>query len=456
MNQPLERLFQIRERGSTVGTEILAGITTFLTMCYIIFVQPAMLEAAGMDYGAVFAATCLASAFGSILMGLLANYPIALAPAMGHNVFFTFTVCLVMGIPWQQALGAIFISGALFIILSTVGFRARIMEVVPECLRHAIAVGIGLLIAYVGFVYAGVIRDDPAVFVRRGFLNEVPTATALVAVLVIGVLLHFRFRAAILAGMLLVAVIGLERGFVSYHGIARTPPSILPTLGKLDVLGALRMNFLTIIFVFFLLDLFDTVGTLIGVGERGGFLDAGGRLPQARRALFSDAAATVSGALLGTSTVTSYVESSAGIAAGGKTGFASVVTGGLFLLALLFFPLAEMFGGAYAVTRTVLVDGAAQSVTVLYRPCIAPALIVVGCLMMGSVRRIRWDDYTEALPAFLCILVMPAMVNITEGIAFGFIAYAALKVGSGRAREAHWMVYVFAALFIARYIWLTD
>lgn len=455
MRDWLNRFFRIEASGSTLGTEVLAGITTFLTMCYIIFVQPAMLQETGMDPGAVFVATCVASAFATIMMGLLARYPIALAPAMGHNVFFTYTVCLAMGIPWQTALGANFISGTLFIVLSTVGFRARIMEVVPECLRHGIAVGIGLLIAYVGFVYAGVVQDDPAVFVRRGFLNEGPTAAALVGVLLIGILLHFRVRFAIVAGMAFVALIGLGGGFVRYHGIAQPPPSVAPTLGQLDIGGAFRLNVATIVFVFLILDLFDTVGTLIGVGERAGFLDQQGRLPRARGALFTDAVATTAGTVLGTSTVTSYIESGAGIAVGGRTGFASIVTGLLFLLALFFFPLAEMIGGGYAVTRAVVVGGIPQSVEVVYRPCVAPALIVVGCLMMGSVRRIKWEDYTEALPAFLCILVMPAMVNITEGIAFGFIAYAVLKLASGRARDSHWMVYVFAALFVARYIWLT-
>jgi AGZA family xanthine/uracil permease-like MFS transporter len=450
----LDRYFRIRESGSTPGTEAVAGLTTFLTMCYILFVQPAILSDAGMDPGAVFSATCLACAFASIMMGIFARYPIALAPGMGHNVFFTYTVCLAMGIPWQTALGAIFISGTLFIVLSTVGFREKIMQVVPECLRHAIAVGIGLLIAFVGLMYAGVIQDDPVVYVKRGFLDELPTQAALVGVLIAGALLYFRFRAAILAGMVFVAAVGILQGFVKFQGIIMAPPSLLPTLGKLDIPGALSMNLLTIIFVFFILDLFDTVGTLIGVGEKAGLLDECGRLPRARRALLTDAVGTAGGAVLGTSTVTSYVESSAGIAAGGRTGLTAVVTGLLFLAALVFAPLAEMFGGAYAVERTVFVAGEPSVVTVFYRPCIAPALIVIGGVMMTSVRRIRWDDITEALPAFLCILIMPAMVNITEGIAFGFIAYAALKLFTGRGKEVHWLVYVFAVLFVARYLGL--
>jgi AGZA family xanthine/uracil permease-like MFS transporter len=456
MGDFLDRFFRIRESGSTISTEVVAGLTTFLTMCYIIFVQPAMLKDAGMDPGAVFVATCLSCALASIMMGVFARYPIALAPAMGHNVFFTYTVCLALGIPWQTALGAVFISGFLFIVLSTVGFRERIMEVVPESLRHAIAVGIGLLIAYVGLVYAGVIHDDPVVFVQRGFISELPTATVLVAVLLIGALLYFRIRGAILAGMCLVAVVGRFKGFVDFHGWASAPPSIAPTLGQLDIRGALGLNLFTIIFVFFLLDLFDTIGTLIGVGEKAGFLDERGRLPRARRALLTDAVATAGGAILGTSTVTSYIESSAGIAVGGRTGLTSVVTGLIFLLALFFAPLAEMFGGAYTATRTIMVSGTPHEVLMSYHPCIAPALIVVGCLMMGSVRKIKWDDYTEALPAFLCILVMPTMVNITEGIAFGFIAYAVLKLASGRGKEAHWLVYLFAVLFVVRYIWLTQ
>jgi AGZA family xanthine/uracil permease-like MFS transporter len=400
----IDRLFQLTAHNTTVRTEIVAGITTFLAMAYIIFVQPAVLSAAGMDFGAVMVATCLASALATLLMGLLANYPIAVAPAMGHNFYFAFTVCVSMQVPWQIALGAVAIAGLIFILTATVGLRERLIVVIPTSLKHAMAVGIGLL--------------------------------------VVGILLARGIPGALLIGMLASTVAGLATGLVRYQGVIGAPPSISPTLLQLNLTGALSGAMVPVILIFFFLALFDSVGTLVGVASHAGLL-RGGTLPRARQALLADAVGTVTGAALGTSTVTAYIESSTGVAAGGRTGLANVVTATLFLLSLFFHPLVKMIGGGYAAGGNL----------VLY-PVVAPALILVGTLMIGSVREIAWDDLTEAIPAFLTMILMPLTVSITEGIAWGFIAYAVLKLATGRSREAHPLVYLFAGLFIARYVWL--
>jgi AGZA family xanthine/uracil permease-like MFS transporter len=413
----LDRTFRLSENGTSARREVLGGATTFMTMSYIIFVQPAVLGMTGMDRGAVMVATCLASALATLLTGLLARYPIAQAPAMGHNIFFAVVVCGTMGYTWQVALGANFLSGLLFLALALGGVWGKVVAAVPDALKYGIAVGIGLLIALVGLQYAGIVVDNPGVLVGLGDLSRPPVLLALFGLALTAVLLVVRFPGAILAGILATAVAGLPLGIVTFRGVVAPVPSLAPTFLKLDIPG----------------------GTLIGVGSAGGFLKDG-RLPRADKAMLADAAGTVGGVLLGTSTVSSYVESVTGIAQGARTGLANVVTSVLFLGALFFSPLAEMISGEVPVNGQVL------------RPVIAPALIIVGSMMMKCVKEIRWDDLTEAVPAFLSIVIMPLTLSITEGIAFGFIAYVLLKVASGRAREVHGLVYGIAALLVLRYV----
>ena len=440
----IERIFGLRKAQTNLKREISGGLTTFMTMAYIIFVQPAVLSAAGMDLGAVMVATCLSSAFATFVMAFLANYPIALAPAMGHNFFFAYTVVLTLQYSWQQALGAIFISGVLFIALSFVGLRERLINAVPVALKNGIAAGIGLLIAVVGLEWAGIVVDTPGTLIGMGKLSSPPALLSLLGLTVMAVLLAMGARIAILAGILVTLIVGLLTGMVSYEGIVGPVPSIKPTLFKLDIAGALQTGMLSIIFVFFFLDLFDTVGTLIGVSQESGLLKPDGSLPRARQALLSDAIGTVSGALLGTSTVTSYIESATGVSAGARTGLANVVTGLMFLLAIFFAPLVKMIGGGIKFGEG----------PVLY-PVVAPALIIVGCFMLKNISQIKWDDFSEAIPAFLTIILMPLTFSITEGIAFGFISYTLLKAVQGKIREVPLLVSGFAVLFLIRYIFLT-
>jgi AGZA family xanthine/uracil permease-like MFS transporter len=438
----LDRWFRLEAQGTSVRTEVLAGATTFLAVAYIVFVQPAVLAAAGMDFGAVMAATCLASALATILMAVLANYPIAVAPAMGHNFFFAYTVVLGMGVPWQTALGAVAIAGLIFIATAGIGLRERLITALPPFLQHAIAAGIGLLIAMIGLQWSGLVVAAPGTMVTLGKLDAPATLLALFGLAVTAVLFAMRFRGAILGGMLLTTVAGLAFGIVRYQGLVSAPPSIAPTLMQLDILGALTPAMAPVILIFFFLALFDSVGTLVAVAGQAGLM-RDGRLPRAREALLADAVGTVAGATLGTSTVTAYIESATGVAAGGRTGLASLVTAAFLLLSLLFSPLVRMIGGGYQVAQGV----------VLY-PVVAPALILVGTLMMREVRHIDWDDPVEAVPAFLTMVIMPLAVSITEGIAFGLVAAVLLKAAAGRGRELHWLIYVFAVLFVLRYAFL--
>jgi len=435
----LDRLFNLTAAGTTIRTEVLAGVTTFLTMSYIIFVQPAVLQQAGMDHGAVLTATCLASAAATLLMAFLANYPIGVAPAMGHNFFFAFTVVAARGTPWPVALGAVAIAGIVFILTAGIGLRERVIIAVPDSLKHAIGAGIGLLIALIGLEWSGVVVDSPGTLVTLGPLTSPPVALALGTLALMAVLTARRVTGALLIGMLVSTGAALALHLTVFGGVVAMPPSIAPTFLKLDIRGALSPGLIDVVFVFFFLALFDSVGTLIGIANRIGLV-RNGTFPRARPALLADAIGTVVGAGLGTSTVTAYVESSTGVAAGGRTGLASVVTALLFLLALFFHPLVRMIGGGYA----------AGGGPVLY-PSVAPALVLVGALMADSVRQIRWDDHTEAIPAFLTMITMPLAVSITDGIAFGFIAYALLKLATGRGGEVHWLVYLFALVFLLRY-----
>ena len=440
----LEKLFHLQEAGTTLKREVVAGCATFATLSYIIFVQPAVLSEAGMDSGAVMAATCITSAFAMLLMAFLANYPIALAPGMGHNVFFAFTVCGALQVPWQTALGAVFIAGVFFVLFAFVGLREKIMSILPDSLRNAIPAGIGLFIALVGLEWSGLIVQDKATYVTLGDLKSAPVLLSLFGIGVMAVLFALNIRGAILIGILASAVVALITGMATFQGVVSAPPSMAPTFFKLQIPNIfLQPELISIIVIFIFLDLFDTVGTLVGVTQQAGLM-VDGKLPKARQALLSDAVATSSGALLGTSTVTSYIESASGISAGGRTGLTNVVTAALMLLALFFHPLIKMVGAGYNIGDN----------TYLY-PVIAPALIIIGSLMLKNVVHIDWEDFTESLPAFLMLLMMPLTFSITEGFAFGFISYAFLKLITGKGKQVHWLIYLFAVLFVIRYVWLT-
>lgn len=551
----VEKLFKLKEHKTNVRTEIIAGITTFLTMSYIIFVQPAILSnpyGANMDFGAVMVATCLAAALATFVMAFLANYPIALAPGMGQNVYFSFIVCGIMGFAWPQALGAVFIAGAAFLILSIFRVREKVIEAIPHGLKLAISGGIGLLIAMVGLQYAGLIVDDPSVLVRLGSPTTPWALLSIFGLVTIGVLMARKVKGAMLIGMVVTAILGLfmygyvthpenidgymagleaqgmqvektrdlvvdefDQGqllyafnvtdssgevteyawgwrtpdgmpadvggpawarlsewefvpltvaaeeihddvmhdtLVQFQGVVDKPPSIAPTFLKLDI-GCFFSKcaefwlLWEVVFIFFFMDLFDTIGTLLGVGHAAGFLRKDGTLPKAGPALISDAVGTVAGAALGTSTVTSYIESSTGVSEGGRTGLANIVTGILFILAIFFKPLAHMVGGGYDI------DPDPAGFTVRY-PVIAAPLIIVGSLMMKGVKAVEWDDPALAISAFITIIIMPLTFSIATGISFGFIAYVLIKLLSGKAHEVHWILYLLAVIFILRYAFI--
>jgi len=420
-------------------------------MAYIIFVQPAVLGAAGMDRGAVFTSTCIVTAFATVVMALLANYPVAVAPAMGHNFFFTYTVVLAMGVRWQAALGAVLISGLVFVATSSFGLREQIVAAVPDSLKSSIAAGIGLLITLIGMEWAGLVRLNADTLVALGDLSSRPALVALIGLVATVVLIALRINGAILIGILIAGVAGVLLGIVKHPGqVVSLPPSVLPTAFKLDVMEALRKNLFAVIFIFFFLDLFDTVGSLIGIAKHAGLMREG-KLPRAGRALLADAIGTVGSALMGNTTMVSYVESAAGVAAGGRTGITGLVVAGLFIVALFFSPVVQAISGGYQMSETILVQGHQVARTYVLYPITSPALIVVGSLMIRSIRDIDWEDFTESLPAFLTLVIMPLTLSITDGIAFGFISYALLKLVTGRGRQVHWLIYLFAVLFILRY-----
>jgi AGZA family xanthine/uracil permease-like MFS transporter len=394
-----------------------------------------------MDSGAVMTATCLATALATALMALLANYPIAIAPGMGHNFFFAYSVVIAMKVPWQVALGGVAVAGTLFILTAGIGLRERLITAIPSTLKHAIAGGIGLLIATIGLQWAGIIVASPGTLVTLGNLHDRASLLAIAALATTAILMARGVPGAFLWGILLATAAALPLGLTRFEGIVGVPPSLSPTFLQLDPLAALSPKMLTVVFVFFFLALFDSVGTLVGVASQAGLM-RDGTLPRAREALLADAIGTVTGAALGTSTVTAYIESGAGVAAGGRTGLTSLVTAVLFLCSLFLYPLVKTIGGGFA-----------HGATTLY-PTIAAPLILVGTMMLGGLRQIPWDDATEAIPAFLTLVMMPLAVSITDGVAFGLISYAALKLATGRGREAHALVYVFAVLLTARYIFL--
>ena len=425
----LERQFKLRDHGTNVRTEMLAGLTTFLTMAYIIFVNPAILADSGMDFDSVFVATCIAAAVGSLIMGLYANYPIALAPGMGLNAYFTYGVVLGMGHSWQVALGAVFISGVLFIILSILPVREAIINAIPKSLKMAISAGIGLFLAIIALNNAGIIADHPATLVTIGDLTQWPAILAGLGFVLAGALTALRVPGALVLSILGVSALGIIFGVSEFQGIAALPPDPSPTFLQLDIAGALEVGLITIVFAFLFVDLFDTAGTLVGVSARAGFLDNEGRLPRLRQALIADSTATTVGAVVGTSTTTCYIESASGVNAGGRTGLTAVTVAVLFLLAMFLAPLAGSIP-AYAT---------------------APALLFVACLMARGFTEVDWDDVTEYAPALVTAVSMPLTYSIAHGIAFGFITYAAIKILSGRWSDAKPTVVALAVLFCIKF-----
>ncbi|QIA64001.1 NCS2 family permease [Vibrio astriarenae] len=426
----LERLFKLSENGTNVRTEIIAGITTFLTMAYIIFVNPAILADAGMDRGAVFVATCLAAAIGCFIMGFVANYPIAQAPGMGLNAFFTYAVVLGMGYTWQVALAAVFVSGILFILLSVFKVREWIINSIPLALRTGISAGIGLFLAFIALKNAGIVVDNPATLVQLGDITSLQAVLAAFGFFLTIALVHHGYKGAVMMAILAVTALGLIFGDVQWGGIMSTPPSLAPTFMQLDFSAVFEVGMISVVFAFLFVDLFDTAGTLVGVSQKANLMDKDGKIPRLNRALLADSTATSVGAMLGTSNTTSYIESAAGVAAGGRTGLTAVVVGVLFLLALFFSPLAGMIP-AYAT---------------------AGALFYVAILMMSGLVSIDWRDLTEAAPVVVTCLLMPLTFSIAEGITLGFISYAAIKTMSGKGRDVSISVWVMSAIFVVKYI----
>jgi AGZA family xanthine/uracil permease-like MFS transporter len=452
--QRLDSHFGVTEAGSTISREVGGGVTTFLAMAYILFVQPTMLAAAGMDRGAVLTATCLSAALATLVMGLWARYPVALAPGMGLNAFFAFTVCGVMGIPWQQALGLVLCSGVLFLLLGLFRLRDRIVEMLPEDLQHAIAAGIGIFIAFIGFKEAGFLVPDANVFVALGDISArwQPVLTASAGLLVAAVLMARGVMGALMVGIGVSLVVALLLDLTQWSGLVSPPPSMAPTAFQLELSGLFTLSNMGLILLFLYTDLFDTVGTLLGVATQAGLLKEG-RLERGDRAFFADAIGTTVGALLGTSTVTSYIESTAGVEVGARTGLASVVTGLLFLAALFFYPLAEMVGGAVPVETMIMTSSGPVGHTLFIHPITASALILVGAMMARSLGSIKWASPQVAIPAFLVLIGIPLTFSIAHGISFGIIAWAAIALLSGQAYTVSRGFFALAAILVAGWLY---
>ncbi len=438
---PMRDFFRLHEHGTTVRQELLAGLTTFSTMAYILAVNPMILSKTGMDFNALITATALAAAIGTLVMGLYARLPVGLAPGMGLNAFFAYTIVLGMGYSWQFALTAVFLEGIIFIFLSLFHIREAIINTIPENLKHAISVGIGLLIALIGMANAGIIETGmrhvgdgklDGVILKMGHITSAGPLIALLGLIVSAVLMYRKVNAALLLGILVATLAGIPLGLTIWpeHGIMSLPPGISPIAFQLEFDRVFSMDMVVILFTLLMVNLFDTVGTLIGLCSKAGLLDSRGRIPRAKQALFADAVGTTAGALLGTSVVTAYVESASGIASGGRTGLTAVTVAGMFLLALFFAPLFAMIPAAAT----------------------APALIIVGMLMMGAVVKINFDDVTEAISAFLAIVMMPYTYSIAEGIVFGMLSYVLLKVFTGKYREISPVMYVLSVLFVLSFM----
>jgi AGZA family xanthine/uracil permease-like MFS transporter len=432
MLKKLESYFEFTRLGTNWRTEILAGVTTFLTMAYIVLVNPAILAAAGMPLAAVTAATCLSAGFASILMGVVARYPIALAPGMGLNAYFAYAVCIKMHVPWQTALGAVFLSGVIFLVLTAGGIRQMILRAIPHELYAAVASGIGLFIALIGFRSAGLVVSDANTLVGLGNIRNPTAWLALLGLLLMVILEVRKMRGSILIGVLSITGLAWALGLTHWVPAAGGLHSLAATAFQLDIRGALNKGLLEIVFVFFFVDLFDNLGTLVAVTKRAGLIEADHTIPRLNRILFTDATATIFGSLTGTSTVTSYVESTAGVAAGGRSGVTAIVTGVLFLAAI----------------------GAAPFVGIVPSAATAPALILVGSMMLSTISEIHWKDPLVAVPAFLTLVLIPFTYSIANGLGFGVIAWAALHLTTGRLRKQDWLLYVLAALFLIRFIYL--
>jgi AGZA family xanthine/uracil permease-like MFS transporter len=428
----LERLFHLRENKTTVRRELLAGLTTFMTMGYVVVVNPRILSEAGMPVEGVLFATCISAAIATLIMGLWANYPIALAPGMSLNAYFTYSIVLGRGVPWQTALGVVFLSGCVFLLLTLTKVREQIVNGIPDCLKHGTAAGIGVFIAFVGFRNAGIIVANPATFVGLGKISDPQVLLAALGVIVIAILMVKRVGSAILLGIIAITLLGIPFGQSHWPAHLFSLPHPSGTLFKLDLRAATKIGLAELIFVFFFVDLFDNVGTLVGVCEQGGFL-RDGKLPRASRALLSDAIGTIVGALSGTSTVTSYIESAAGVAAGARTGLGNVMIAALFGVAMFCAPLVAAIP-SYAT---------------------APALILVGALMCGSVAKVKWEDFSEAVPAFLTLVCTPLTFSIATGLSLGMLSFTFIKVFTGKYREISPLIWVLSVLFVLRYAFLS-
>jgi adenine/guanine/hypoxanthine permease len=434
MRAALERYFDFSQLKTNWRTEFFAGITTFVTMAYIVLVNPAILAKAGVPLPAVTAATCLSAAFGCILMGVIARYPIALAPGMGLNAYFTYTVVMKMHVPWQTALGAVFISGVAFLLMTALGVRQLILRSIPHELYAAVAGGIGLFIAFLGLQNAGIVVPHPATLIALGDVRAPQTALALLGVILIGALQVWRVRGAILIGVVAITLAAIPFHLVQWKVSSYSFAAITQTAFRLDIRSALHIGLLEIIFVFFFVDLFDNLGTLVAVAKKAGLMERDDTIPRLNRILFADAAATIVGSLAGTSTVTSYVESSAGVAAGGRSGVTAIVTGLCFLVALF----AAPFVGVVPTAAT------------------APALIIVGSLMLSTISEIPWTEPLSAIPAFLTLIMIPLSASIANGLGFGVIAYASVHILGGKFRRQDWLLYLLAVLFLIRFVYVSN
>jgi AGZA family xanthine/uracil permease-like MFS transporter len=422
-------VFGLREHGVTVRSELLAGLTTYLTMAYIVVVNPSILAAAGIDHGAAFVATCIAAAIGSAAMGLMANLPLALAPGMGLNAYFTFTVVKGMGVPWQVALGAVFVSGVVFLIISVLRVREWLINAIPMSLKLGIGAGIGLFLGLIGMHEMGLVAGNPVTLVMLGDVDKIPTVLACVGFLIMAGLSARGMRGAILIGILVIAALGIPFGLTALHGVVSAPPSLAPTFLQLDIRGAMSLGVTTVVLTFLLVDVLDNAGTLIATTQRAGLMLPDGTVPRLREALLADSGGAIIGAVLGTSTTTSYIESAAGIQAGGRTGLTAVTVAVLFLLTLFFAPVATAIP-AFAT---------------------APALVFVACLMARALGDIGWDDATEYVPAVMVAIGIPFTFSIATGIGLGFVVYAVVKVAAGRIEQVPGAVWLIAGLSVVKF-----
>ena len=431
----LENLFKLKENGTNVKTEVIAGFTTFMTMAYIIFVNPSILSDAGMPFEGVFIATIAGIILGTLCMAFFTNYPFALASGMGLNAFFAYSVVIGMGVTWQVALGLVFVEGVIFIILSLLPIRKMIVNSIPMAIKTGISAGIGLFIAFIGLQNSGIIVDNPATLVSLGNITSGPALIAILGLIITGILHARKVKGALLWGILAATILGWFNGVTpAFNGVMAMPKmgDWTTVLFQLDVAGAFQLGTIGVLLSFLFVDMFDTAGTLVGVAQQADYLDKDGELPKASGALLADAIGTTGGALFGTSTVTTYVESASGVAEGGRTGLTGVVVSALFFLALFFRPLVG------------IVPAAAT----------APALIIVGTMMITNITKLDWDDFTEILPAFITMIFMPFAYSIAEGIALGFIVYPLIKLATGKGKDVHWLVYTLGVLFAAYFIWL--